>query len=431
MRGQDILGLNARNQEYLQKYNTRKGRRIADSKLLTKSTLRKHKIPVPSLYKALSTQAALSRFDFTQLPDSFVVKPNNGLGGEGIIVIESGGRFAGEWITAEGKTVTVEDLRLHVEDILEGRFSMDDLSDMAFIEERIRIHPVFEHYAYHGTPDIRVIVFNGVPVMAMLRIPTKESGGRANLFQGAVGAGIDLTTGVTTYAIQHAEEIVFMPGTRRKIRGIRIPEWDRVLELAILCQKATGLGYIGADLVLQPSIKTPGKTLPKILELNAQPGLKIQLCNKDGLRGRLKRLEGLEVDTPEKGIKIAKALFGDKSMAHLGKKTKSITPFETIEVEDQVGERVSIKAKVDTGAFRSSIDRELAKELGLLRPDNIVMQKKFESALGETVRDVIGITFYLAGRKIETTASVANRKGLKRQFLVGRRDLQGYVIELN
>lgn len=425
MRSQDILGLNARNQEYLRRFNTSRGKKIADSKLLTKTTLRKHKIPVPRLYKAISTEKELLRFDFAQLEDNYVIKPNNGLGGEGIIVVESGGTYAGEWITADGSRVTVEDLRLHVEDILEGRFSMDDTADMAFIEERVRIHPAFEKYTYHGTPDIRVIVYNNVPVMAMLRIPTKDSGGRANLFQGAIGVGVDIASGVTTHAIQYADEVDFVPGTRRKLRGIQIPEWDRVLELAILCQKATGLGYLGADLVLQPSVKNPGKTLPKVLELNAQPGLKIQLCNKDGLRGRLRRLEDLKVDSPEQGIRIGKALFGEK----LSKKNTTIGVFEEVLVVDQLGEKVPVKAKVDTGAFRTSIDRKLAEEMGLLRPDNIVMQKKYESALGETMRDVIEIAFYLGGKKISTTASVADRSALKKPFLVGRRDLKGFKIE--
>lgn len=430
MKAQDILGMNARNHEYL-KFNARAGKKIANSKLLTKSTMRKYKIPVPRLHRVFKDKSEIDKFDFSRLPESFVIKPNNGLGGEGIIVVENGGEYAGEWITAQGETIDIADIKLHIEDIIEGRFSMDDTADFAFVEERVRIHPVFEKYAYHGTPDIRVIVFNKVPVMAMLRIPTKESGGRANLFQGAVGAGIDLATGITTYAICHAEEVLFMPGTRRRIRGIQIPEWDKVLEMAIICSEASGLGLVGADVVLQPSIKTPGKTLPKILEINAQPGLKIQLCNKAGLRARLRRVQGLEIESVEHGIKIAKTLFGEKDMAHLGKKNKKIKVFENVEVVNQIGERELVKAKVDTGAYRTSIDKELAEKLGLLRDDNIVMRKEYKSALGKTTRNVIHITFYLKGKIIETTASVADRSKLKRPFLVGRRDLKGYQIKFD
>lgn len=427
MKSSDILGMNARNHEYL-KYNSSSGKKIANSKLLTKSIMRKHKIPVPRLYRVFRDRSELDKFDFSRLPESFVVKPNNGLGGEGIIVVESEGKHAGEWITAQGENIDAQDIRLHIEDILEGRFSMDDSADIAFVEERVRIHPIFEKYAYHGTPDIRVIVFNKIPVMAMLRIPTKESGGRANLHQGAVGAGIDLATGATTHAIQNTEEVVFMPGSRRRIRGIQILEWDRVLELAIKCSEVSGLGFLGADIVLQPSTKNPNKTLPKVLEINAQPGLKIQLCNKSGLRGRLGRVKGLDVESVEHGIKISKTLFGEKDMQYLSKKNIKIGVFENVEVVDQLGEKVLIPVKVDTGAFRTSIDKKLAEELGLLREDNIVMQKSFESALGQTTRDVIEIAFYLAGRRIETTASVADRSKLKRPFLVGRRDLGGFEI---
>jgi hypothetical protein len=275
-----------------------------------------------------------------------------------------------------------------------------------------------------------VIVFNKVPVMVMLRIPTKESGGRANLHQGAVGAGVDVASGVTTDAIVYGKETVFMPGTRRKVRGIQIPEWDKVLELAIRCQEVTGLGYLGADIVLQPSIKIPGKTFPKVLELNAQPGLKIQLCNKAGLRRRLERVEGLEVDMPKKGIKIARELFGDRDLAHLGKKVKKIGVFETVKVVDQLGERVKVKAKVDTGAFATSIDKKLAKKMGLLIPENVLFEGKYRNVSGEFRRPVIGMTFYLAGRRIQTRVNVADRTDMRRPMLVGRRDLRGFLISV-
>lgn len=424
----DILGLNARNYDYLSKYNPKSAKKIADSKLLTKSTLQKANLPVPRLYRVLRKDEDVEKFDFTKLSESFVLKPNRGLGGEGIIVVENVGPEAGTWITAQGNAVGVEDLRLHSYDILDGRFSMNDLPDIAFCEERIRIHPAFQEYAYHGTPDIRIIVFNHIPVMAMLRIPTKDSGGRANLFQGAVGAGIDLAAGVTTYAVQYGKEILNMPDTGKPVRGIQIPVWEEVLDLAINCQIATNLGYLGADIVLQPSIKTPGKTLPKVLELNAQPGLKIQICNKAGLKRRLERVEGLEVETPEKGIKIAQELFGDRSLGDLGKKTHTIGVFETVEVKNQAGEPVKVKAKVDTGAFRSSIDETLAQGLGLLREDNILMRKHYESALGQHERDVVGITYTLGGKEIQSTASVVDRSGLKRPMIIGRRDLRGFNV---
>ena len=431
MQMSDVLGMNARNYRFTSRYNKKKAKRIANSKLLTKSTLRKVKLPTPRLYRVFREDREIEVYDFTKLPESFVVKPNRGLGGEGIIVIEKGGAYAGEWIDAEGSRVTIRDLQLHIGDILEGRFSINDLPDFAFVEERVRIHPVFERYAYHGTPDIRVIVFNKVPVMAMLRIPTEESGGRANLFQGAVGAGIDLATGVTTHAIQYSNEVVFMPGTRRKIRGIQIPEWDQILDLSVTCQEVTGLGYLGADIVLQPSIKTPGKTLPKVLELNAQPGLKIQLCNKAGLLRRLERVEGLTVESAAHGIQISKELFGDKRLKHLGKQKKTIGVFEDVYVENQLRDKQLVQAKIDTGAFRTSIDAVLAQDLGLLRKDNVLMTKQFGSALGQHTRQVIGITFYLGDKKIETSASVADRSDLKRQMIIGRRDLNGFVVSFD
>lgn len=207
MKIRDVLGLNSRNHLYTSVYNTRKAKITANSKLLTKKILREAKVRVPETYSVINSMEALENFDFLKLPPDFVVKPNNGLGGQGIIVIEKRGEYAGEWIDSTGELWRVDDLRLHMADILAGRYSMDDVSDIAYIEERVRVHPVFSKYSYHGTPDIRVIVFNKIPIMSYVRLPTEESGGRANLFQGAAAVGIDIATGITTYGIHHAKSI--------------------------------------------------------------------------------------------------------------------------------------------------------------------------------------------------------------------------------
>jgi len=199
---QDILGINARNRRYLY-YNTRRGRQIADSKLKTKKILSRYSLPCPELLTVFKNRDDIHQFAWENLPENFVLKPSSGYGGEGILVIRKKSRWAGEWELMNGEIVSVGDLRFHAQEILAGRFSIHNTPDVAFIEERIKIIKVFGKYTHQGTPDVRVIVFNRVPVMAMLRLSTAESQGKANLHQGAVGVGIDLATGVTTYGVRH------------------------------------------------------------------------------------------------------------------------------------------------------------------------------------------------------------------------------------
>lgn len=425
MKLRDVLGLNSRNHLYTSVYNSRKGKSVANSKLLTKKTLRANKVRVPETFAVIKGMEALENFDFLRLPRDFVVKPNNGLGGQGIVVIESQGEYAGEWIDSQGTVWGVNDLRLHIGDILAGRYSMDDVSDIAYIEERVRVHPIFEKYSYHGTPDVRVIVFNKIPVMSYVRLPTEESGGRANLFQGAAAVGIDIASGVTTYGVHHAKPTEFFPGTRRKLANIHIPQWEEILETAIKASEAIGLGYMASDIVLQPE---NDKAVPMILEVNAQPGLKIQIANRSGLRERLARVKGLKIVSAKHGIKVAQALFADPKLAEKGLGRKTVGALEEVEVLGHNGKSFEVKAKIDTGADGSSIDRVLAEELGLLEPDNILYYDYFRNALGRKKREIVGVTFIMAGRKMKTQISIADRSRLRTKMIVGRRDLKQFAV---
>lgn len=434
MRTQDLLGLNSRNHLYTSVYNSRGGKKIANSKLETKKVLAKVGIRVPKSYAIIRTPEELENFDFYTLPADFVIKPDNGLGGQGIIVIEKRGKYAGEWITSRGELQNVEDLKLHVADILAGQYSMDDLPDVAYIEERVRVHPVFARYSYHGTPDIRVIVFNKVPVMSYVRLPTEESGGRANLFQGAAAAGIDMATGITTYGIHHAKPVEFFPDSRRKLRGIAIPQWDEILETAVKAAETAELGYMASDIVLQPEVDREGEidkdkpAIPMILEINAQPGLKIQIANRAGLRERLERIKGLKIKDAKHGIRVAKALFPDEKLMEKGLGRKTVGATEIVTIYGHNGVEQEVEAKIDTGADTSSIDRKLAEELGLLDHDNYLYSEFFRSALGRTRRQVVGILLKMAGRKIKTRVSVTDRSKVKTKMLIGRRDLKDFVI---
>ncbi len=425
MKISSILGLNARAQLFSYRYNTAHGRRIAKSKILTKKYLGRAGIPIPEMYAKFKQAKGILGFDWSTLPSSFALKPAKGFGGQGIIVVKKKANpAAAGWITTQRQRVSVEDMKLHVLDILEGAYSMSNVPDMAFIEEYIGRHKAFRKYTYRGTPDIRVIVFNKVPIMAMLRLPTKESGGRANLHQGAIAVGIDIATGITTGACWKGRYLRRKPGTKRKLHGIKIPNWTRVLEMAVNCSQAAELGYLGADIVLHP------EKGPMVLELNYQPGLQIQFANRAGLKKRLERVEDLEVRDAEHGVKIAKALFAekfaDRVMAAEGIRTVNI--IESIKIKARNGKKIVVPAKIDTGAWRTSIDKTLAQDLDLLTKDNILWQKTVWSSLGKEKRPIIGVTFWLKGKKIKTAAGVADRSKLRNQLIIGRQDLVGFRV---
>lgn len=185
MKLSSILGLNARTQLFSYPYNTFRGKRAADSKLQTSKVLKKAGILHPIIYKKFREPADIFSFDWERLPSAFALKPSRGLGGEGIIVVKK--KLVGKngrtlWITTQKEKIGIDDLKLHTLDILEGAYSMGNVPDVAFIQEYVGRHPVFRRYAYRGTPDIRIIVFNKVPIMAMLRLPTRESGGGGRIF---------------------------------------------------------------------------------------------------------------------------------------------------------------------------------------------------------------------------------------------------------
>jgi len=284
-----VVGINQRNAEYTLVYNRRNCYPLVDDKILTKELARKAGAAVPDLYGVIEIQQQVRRLPaLLEQHKDFVIKPARGSQGDGIMVVT--GRSRNRYRTADGSLFDTEDLCFHVSNILSGIYSLGGQTDRALIEYRVNFDPVFETITYRGVPDVRIIVFLGVPVMAMVRLPTRISGGKANLHQGAIGAGVDMTTGETLSAVWRTEVVTEHPDTGNQVSGVVIPNWETLLELAARSYELTGLGYQGIDIVLD---RDKG---PLILELNARPGLAIQIANQTGLRGRLEAVQREHAD---------------------------------------------------------------------------------------------------------------------------------------
>jgi alpha-L-glutamate ligase-like protein len=279
-----VLGINRRNAEYTMKYNSRGRYPLVDDKLRTKKLALKAGIAVPELYGVVEAESEVRHLThlIKSHPD-FVIKPSRGSGGSGILVIS--GRSKDLFRKADGELIDRDEIEYHLFNVISGLHSLGGQPDKALVEYRVQFDPVFEPISYQGVPDIRVIVFLGVPVMSMVRLPTRMSGGKANLHQGAIGAGIDIATGTTLAAVWRNDIIGEHPDTGNPVSGIKIPNWEQLLKIAAQCNTLTGLGYIGVDLVLD---KDKG---PMILEMNARPGLNIQIANQAGLLSRLRLVE--------------------------------------------------------------------------------------------------------------------------------------------
>lgn len=279
-----VLGLNQRNAEFTLWHNSRHLFPLVDDKLTTKALAQKAGMAVPPLYGVIEIQHQVRELGTFLTPhQDFVIKPAQGSGGDGIVVII--GRHNDRYRKVNGQLLTLEDLEHHVSNALSGLYSLGGHPDKALIEYRVQFDPIFEAISFQGVPDIRIIVFLGVPVMAMVRLPTRMSDGKANLHQGAIGAGIDLCTGKTLTGVWQNDIVTEHPDTEHSITNVQVPEWEKLLNLAARCYELTGLGYQGVDLVLD---KDKG---PLILELNARPGLNIQIANRAGLLTRLQLVE--------------------------------------------------------------------------------------------------------------------------------------------
>ena len=453
-----VLGMNARNLSYIRPNNLKKAIRIADDKIISKKVLKKGGIPVPKLIAKISSYKDLEDFDWDILPSGFALKPNRGLGGEGILVVY--GRKKGRtdaWVKADKSVVTIDDLKNHIRNILDGNFSVSGVPSVAFFEERLQLLKLFKPYAYRGIPDIRIIVYNKIPVMAMLRLPTKASEGKANLQQGAVGVGIDLATGITTSAIQGKTKIIeYAPGTRLLLSGIRIPYWKNMLDLAVRAQEISGLGFLGADIAIDREYG------PVFLELNARAGLSIQIANLDGLKERLERIDGLKIKTAQRGVRVGMDLFGgevEEEVEEISGK-RVIGPVEKVKLIGRKGKEVEVEAKIDTGAGWSSIDSEIAKEIGFEKTVeeydklninyqdikdlsnkerwNIVKNvPHIDSALivhsshGTTYRPMVKVNLVMDKRNVPAKVTIIDRAQLKYPIIIGRRNLGKFLIDVN
>lgn len=424
----DILGMNARNLHYIRPYNKIRSIKLVDNKLRLKNKLRKGGLPLLQTYAIIKSREELENFNWESLPTSFVLKPNQGFGGEGILLTygelkRSNPESSRVWVKADRGRITIEDLKNHIANILDGGFSRTNIPDIAFFEERVKILKLFKPLSFRGIPDIRIIVFNKVPVMAMLRIPTRESGGRANLHQGGIGVGIDISSGITTSAILHDRPVDYVPNTRLILSGVKISEWKRILDIAIEAQIISGLGFAGVDIAID---RDKG---PVIFEINARPGLSIQLANRAPLKERLERLKNLKVSSKARGIKLAQNLFGGEVEEEIeeisGKQVIGIN--EQVTLFDTRKEKYQIMGKVDTGAYRTTIEKEVAKKLNLDK--SVIKYKKVRAALGYEERPIITLSFILSGTLIDSEVFIADRAQMKYNMIIGRRDLKRFLVD--
>lgn len=477
-----VLGINRRNQEYVRALNLSYSKRIADNKLITKRVISSVGINTPTLYKVIRTKKQLEFLDWESLPKSFVVKPNKGTGGNGILVFYGKRKNRLEWIRPNRTYMSKNDIILHIENILEGRYSMGNRTDIALIEERVKNDNSIKPYTYKGVPDVRVIVYNRVPIMAMLRIPTKKSNGTANLHSGAICCGIDIASGVTMSGMYLKPNPIiedtynFTDYTldlekNLPITGIQIPHWNKILEISIKCQEVSGLGYLGVDIALD---REKG---PVVFEINARPGLGIQVANRTGLRERLKRVEGLKIKSIKHGISVSKNLFGgqvEKEIENLSGKTvvnliekisvyyRAKTKIKRKKTKTIKNKREIVNALLDTGTITSRIDWGLAATIGYFdalnyflscnipksfssfvdaqkfidknsdlitkHPDIIRLAKISEDGKVH-VRPVIEIEIKIAKEIKKIEMVIGNRTDMLYPVLIGRKDLKDYLID--
>ncbi len=275
-----VIGLNKRNIELIYTNNRREDYHYADDKVESKRVLHNKAIACAETYAVITNIREIKcLWESCEKYNALAIKPANGFGGDGIKILKKDKH--GHWMCS-GNRISKNDIFRHITSILSGLFSMSS-DDSCLIEECIIPHPFFAEIYEEGVPDFRIITLDNTPLMAMLRMPTSKSDGKANLHQDGVGIGVDMEKGVLTQVYDGKHYSNHHPDNPNVISGKTIPYWDEIIDLSIAASKAFPLNYLGVDIVID---KRKG---PQIMELNVRPGLSIQLVNQCGLEKAIEK----------------------------------------------------------------------------------------------------------------------------------------------
>jgi hypothetical protein len=177
-------------------------------------------------------------------------------------------------------------------------------------------------------------------------------------------------------------------------------------------------------------------------------------------------VEGLKIKNTAHGVRVGKNLFGgeiEESLEEISGK-KVIGTTETIKLISQSNKELEVKAKIDTGAFSTSLDSSLAKKLGygkILERFDALDQSQYEitrgkladikkdilqkfgedssllkdivlihSASGSTLRPIIELNFVMDNTLVTSRVNVVDRSNLQYPILIGRKDLKKFLIEI-
>lgn len=283
---QQVVGINQRNIALIYPHNAPRDYAQADDKVLTKATLQANHIACAPTYGVIENISTIEQIWATLTTfQKMAIKPANGSGGGGIMILKKKSA-TGQWKSG-GQMISTDQIFKHFADILVGVYSLHG-HDRVLIEYCIEPHQFFHEIYPSGVPDFRIILLKNIPILAMLRVPTKRSGGKANLHQGGLGIGIDLESGHLTQAYDGYKYHNVHPDSGSLIKGKEIPSWSSILELAVETAQAFPLDYVGVDIALDQQLG------PLVMELNVRPGLGIQLVNRVGLKQVLRNYPNLQ-----------------------------------------------------------------------------------------------------------------------------------------
>lgn len=303
----NLLGMNARNVLGVFRHNSARSIALANDKIGTKKVLQEAGVPVSPMRGVFPTVLSLQGLR-SVLDRPVALKPAAGRGGGGILLLIPKGQNT--WCNIRGEEVTWEEINLHATEVIHGRFSFGD-EDQLLVEEMLEPSPEILALHGEGVADFRFIFEQGKLLMAMLRLPTRASHGKANLHAGGVGVAIDLESGILGKVVGPSGTNAHHPDGPL-VEGKKVPEWVALLRVAEASAAISPLGFVGVDLVLDKRLG------PVVLEWNARPGLEIQNVHGKSLSlSELKEDQAVPMPWRILGLTIALAgliLFSDHTL---------------------------------------------------------------------------------------------------------------------